>query len=80
MNRSEIYAKVVEAVADTMNKDPKDITEETTFDELSADSLDKIELISNMEDTFDTTIEDDALEKINSVADAVDAIASALNA
>ncbi len=79
MDRSEIYAKVVEAVADTMNKDPKEITEETTFDELSADSLDKIELISNMEDTFDTTIEDDALEKINSVADAVDAIASALN-
>lgn len=79
MDRSEIYTKVVEAVADTMNKDPKEITEETTFDELSADSLDKIELISNMEDTFDTTIEDDALEKINSVADAVDAIASALN-
>lgn len=79
MDRSEIYTKVVDAVADTMNKDPKEITEETTFDELSADSLDKIELISNMEDTFDTTIEDDALEKINSVADAVDAIASALN-
>lgn len=79
MDRTEIYTKVIEAVADTMNKDPKEITEETTFDELSADSLDKIELISNMEDTFDTTIEDDALEKINSVADAVDAIASALN-
>lgn len=80
MDRNEIYTKVAEAVAETMNKNVADITETTTFDELSADSLDRIELISNLEDTFDTTIEDEDLEKIASVGDAVDAIVSALNA
>lgn len=79
MEREEVFNQVAEAVADLMNKDVSEISEETTFDELAADSLDQIELISNMEDTFDTTIEDDDLKNIASVGDAVDAILAALN-
>ena len=79
MEREEVFNKVQEAVADLMNKDVAEITETTTFEELAADSLDLIELISDMEDTFDTTIEDDDLKNIASVGDAVDAILAALN-
>lgn len=79
MEREEVFNKVQEAVADLMNKDVAEITEATTFEELAADSLDLIELISDMEDTFDTTIEDEDLKSITSVDDAVDAILTALN-
>ena len=60
--------------------DADEITEETTFDDLDADSLDRLQLVTAMEDEFDLEIDDDKLAAINSVADAVDAIESAQEA
>ena len=43
-------------------------------------SLDRLQLVTAMEDEFDLEIDDDKLAAINSVADAVDAIESAQEA
>lgn len=80
MERNEILEKVADIAADVLGVDAGDITEETTFDDLDADSLDRLQLVTAMEDEFDLEIPDEKLEAINSVADAVDAIESAQEA
>lgn len=77
MDRNDVYQKVVETVADTMDVDADELTEQTTFDSLSADSLDKIELVTALEDAFDASLDDDQLVDIQTIADAVDAIIAA---
>ena len=80
MERSEILSKVADIAADVLGVDAADITEETTFDDLDADSLDRLQLVTAMEDEFDIEIPDEKLEAISSVADAVDAIDAAQEA
>lgn len=76
MERSEIFNKVVDIASDVLGVDAGELTEETTFDDLDADSLDRLQLVTAMEDEFDLEIPDEKLESINSVADAVDTIES----
>ncbi len=59
---------------------PDDLSEATTFDDLDADSLERLQLVTAMEDEFDLELPDDQLESINSVADAVNAIEQTLEA
>lgn len=78
MEHSEIFEKVADIANDVLGIDPDKITEETTFDDLDADSLDRLQLVTAMEDEFDIEIDDEKLEAINSVAEAIEAITSAL--
>ena len=78
MQRSEIFDKVVEVAADVLGVE--DVSEDTTFDELDADSLDRLQLVTALEDEFDLEIDDEKLLSISSVADAVDAIEASLEA
>ena len=80
MERKEILEKVADIASDVLGVDASEITEETTFDDLDADSLDRLQLVTAMEDEFDLEIPDDQLEAINSVADAVEAIEHAQEA
>ena len=80
MERTEILEKVRDIASVVLGVDADEITEETTFDDLDADSLDRLQLVTAMEDEFDLEIDDDKLAAINSVADAVDAIESAQEA
>ena len=80
MERSEIFEKVADIAADVLGVDASDITNETTFDDLDADSLDRLQLVTAMEDEFDIEIPDDKLEAIGSVAEAIEAIESVLEA
>lgn len=79
MERAEIFEKVVALAAETLGVDESNITEDTTFDDLGADSFDKLALVTAFEDEFDTTLDDEVLESIVSVKDAVDAIEQAQN-
>ena len=48
---------------------------ETSFkDDFSADSLDLVELIMALEDEFELEVDDEGVENINTVADAVNYI------
>jgi len=42
---------------------------DTSFDDLGADSLDKVELIMELEEEFDVTIPDDAVERFKTIGD-----------
>lgn len=78
MEHSEIFEKVADIASDVLGINADEITEETTFDDLDADSLDRLQLVAAMEDEFDIEIDDEKLEAINSVAEAIVAIKSAL--
>jgi acyl carrier protein len=78
MEHSEIFEKVADIASDVFGINADEITEETTFDDLDADSLDRLQLVTAMEDEFDIEIDDEKLEAINSVAEAIVAIKSAL--
>ncbi len=53
----DITAKVIQALADRRGTDPKDITTETKFADLSLDSLDVAELVMDLEDSLNVTID-----------------------
>ncbi len=77
MNNDEIFEKVADIVAETMSVDADELTVETTFESLSADSLDLIQLVSAIEEDLGITIEDDDLTSIKTLGDAVTMIANA---
>ena len=72
MDRSEIFDKIAEVAADVLGVDVAEISDETTFDDLDANSLERLQLVTAIEDEFDLEIDDETLLSLNSVADAVD--------
>ena len=80
MDRTEILAKEGVVASDVLGINADEITEQTSFDELDADSLDRLQLVTALEDEFDIEFAEANLSSINSVSDAIDAIAAALEA
>jgi acyl carrier protein len=59
--------------------DADKVTLEANFaDDLDADSLDLVELVMALEDEFDVTIEEEELEGVTTVAQAVDLVRAKL--
>lgn len=77
MQRSEILDKVRAVVAETLELDESEVTEQTELKQLGADSFDLLELVTALEDEFNLQVADDALESLNTVGDVVDAIQNA---
>ena len=50
MDRAAILEKIIALVCDTLDAEAADVTEDTTFDDLNADSFDKLELVTALED------------------------------
>ena len=66
------FEKLQQIIAEVLNVDASDITMDTTFiDDLGADSLDVFQIIMGIEEEFDIEIDNEAAEKISTVADAV---------
>lgn len=53
----DIRSKVIEALAARRGGDPNGIKDETPFSELALDSLDVAEIVMDLEDTFNITID-----------------------
>ncbi|MFY7869309.1 MAG: acyl carrier protein [Exiguobacterium sp.] len=72
MTKEQILVDVQEAVAEKLGKDASEITAEKSFkDDLGADSLEVMEMVMDLEDKFDITIEDEDAEKLATVGDVV---------
>lgn len=77
----EIFEKVRSIICENFGADESDITPATSlFDDLDADSLDLVDLISAIEYEFDIEATDDAIEKINTVEDVVNCVIDFMNA
>ena len=74
------FQKLQEIIVDVLNVSEEDITMDTTFvDDLGADSLDVFQIIMGIEEAFDVEIDNEEVEKIVTVGDAVEQIKNALN-
>ncbi|MGB9876751.1 MAG: acyl carrier protein [bacterium] len=75
---TDIAEKVRNIVAERLNVNPEEVTLETTFEDLGADSLDVMDLIMELEQEFDIEIPDEDAEKIRTIEDTVNYIQSRL--
>ena len=67
--------KIKAIIAEVLNIDADSITEDTTFvDDLGADSLDIFQIIMGIEEEYDIELDNEAVEQIQTVGDAVEAI------
>lgn len=74
-----IKDRVIRVVCDQLSVKAEDLTESSSFiNDLGADSLDTVELIMALEDEFKIEIQDAEAEKIETVGDAIDYAAKAL--
>ena len=67
-----VFEKVAELIAEKIDCDVKDITPDTSFEDLNIDSLDITELAMSIEDEFD--IEFEVSQDMTTVAELVAAV------
>ena len=74
---SDIAGRVSKIVVEHLSVEESKVVDSASFiDDLGADSLDTVELVMAFEEEFECEIPDDAAEKIQTVKDAIDFIAS----
>ena len=67
--------KIKAIIAEVLNIDSDSITADTTFvDDLGADSLDIFQIIMGIEEEYDIELENEAVEQIQTVGDAIEAL------
>lgn len=67
----DTYSRVVTIVAQILNIDKSAISSESSLEELGADSLDMLEIIVQLEETFSIEISDKQAEEVVTINDAV---------
>lgn len=73
--KQEIFNKVSEIVADHFDIDRAKITDDLNLKtDLDADSIDFVEFVLELEDTFNAQIDDEDAEKLSTIGEVVDYI------
>ncbi len=67
----DIYGKVKALISEQLGVEEGELTMDTSFEDLDADSLDIVELVMALEEEFNLEISDDEVEKIKTVGDVV---------
>jgi acyl carrier protein len=70
----DTFAKVVDIVAGKLDIDKNIITQESTFQDLAADSLDVLEIIMRLEEQFGIEVNDEDAENMHTMRDVVEYI------
>lgn len=68
--------QVKNIVAEGLGVDVADLTEETTFESLGADSLDLMDMVMSFEDEFSVEIDTEAIGDLKTIGDVVKYIES----
>ncbi len=77
---SDIEARVKKIVIEQLQVKEEQINNSSSFiDDLSADSLDTVELVMALEEEFDCEIPDEEAEKITTVQQAIDYVTANLD-
>lgn len=71
MSELEIEAKVKQIIIDKLTVNAEQVTNEASFQDLGADSLELVELIMQFEDEFGVSIPETESDKIATVGDAI---------
>jgi acyl carrier protein len=71
---NEIASRCIDIIARSKSISPDTVTLASTFEELSIDSLDKINISFEVEEAFNIDIPDEALGTIRTVGDMVDGV------
>lgn len=75
MSREEIEVKVKEIVAEKADCEISEVNDQTNLEEtLGMDSLDRVELLMEIEKEFGITIPDDDADKVITTKDCVDLV------
>lgn len=75
MTKEEVFNKIADILVDRFEIDRTKVTNELNFkNDLDADSIDIVEFILELEDTFGADISDEDAEKLETVGEAVDYI------
>lgn len=68
---NETFEIVQKMIVERFGVQEEKVTEKMTFDDLGVDSLDVVELVMELEDRFGVQFEDEKIEELNSIEDAV---------
>lgn len=80
MTREEVKQKVIEVISEQVAYEQDDpITEDMTLEDLTMDSLDRVEVLMSFEEEYDVNIRDEDAEKCVTVKDVVDLMDRVLN-
>ena len=72
MSENSIEQRVVDIIVEQLGVNADQVTPEAKFiEDLSADSLDTVELVMALEETFGQEIPDEEAEKLQSVGDVI---------
>ncbi|MGH9047627.1 MAG: acyl carrier protein [Acidimicrobiales bacterium] len=79
MERADALATIQDVAAEVLSVEPDRVTETARFKEdLDADSLDLVELVMALEESFDITVEETELENIETIGQAFELVTSKL--
>lgn len=73
-NPEAITARVLGIIAANQKKDIALVTTDSTFEELSIDSMDAVNIVFELENAFDINVPDEEMKNIRSVRDIVDGV------
>jgi len=77
MEEQQVFDQVKKVVVEQLGVNESEVTREASFvDDLGADSLDTVELVMALEESFSTEIPDEDAEKIKTIGDTVSYISS----
>jgi acyl carrier protein len=75
MSGKETFEQLKKLIVELLEVDESEVVPEASFvDDFNADSLDLIEFITAVEDTFKIEVPDEDAEKLRTVQDAIDFI------
>ncbi len=79
MSEDETFEKFKECAVEVLQVPADKVTKEARFaEDLDADSLDLVELVMALEETFDVSVEETELEGIETIGQAYDLITAKL--
>jgi acyl carrier protein len=79
MSNEEAFEKFKESAVEVLQVPADKVTKEARFaEDLDADSLDLVELVMALEESFDVTVEETELEGIETIGQAFDLIVAKL--